>query len=187
MKADTIFAYVVIALLFMQCNCVLAEFYVQSAPKLDSDGFSGGEIIGLNLETITDSEFDFVHENLLKYKVIVIRNQYDLTINGQRSFSKRFGKLHVHLESSSHFSNYPDVNLVSNVRNATGGYIGLHGAHVETFHSDLAWCELPTKVTIVRSSLRPDGCGNTEFLNTNAAYYGLSHDMKQRSKNKTAK
>ena len=174
-------------LILLQSGFILAEIIVQSSTKLDSDGFSGGEIIGLNLEAITDEEFDIVHENLLKYKVLVIRNQSTLSIEGQRSFSKRFGKLHVHLESSSHIPNYPDVNLVSNVKNSTGGYIGLHGAHVETFHSDLAWCELPTKVTIVRSALRPDGCGNTEFLNTHAAYYGLPDEIKERSRNKTAK
>ena len=34
---------------------------------------------------------------------------------------------------------YTDVNVVSNIKNENGSYIGLFGAHVENFHSDLSW------------------------------------------------
>jgi taurine dioxygenase len=100
----------------------------------------GAEILGLDLETIDDKSFDAVHDALLRYKVLVVRNQKDLSVEGQRNFTKRFGHLHVHLESSSHLPGYQDVNVVSNIKNSsTGKYIGLYGAHVENFHSDLSW------------------------------------------------
>jgi alpha-ketoglutarate-dependent taurine dioxygenase len=100
----------------------------------------GAEILGLDVETIDDKSFDAVHDALLRYKVLVVRNQRDLSVEGQRKFTKRFGHLHVHLESSSHLPGYQDVNVVSNIKNSTTGkYIGLYGAHVENFHSDLSW------------------------------------------------
>jgi alpha-ketoglutarate-dependent taurine dioxygenase len=99
----------------------------------------GAHIKNIEVENITDDVFDLVHSVLLKYKVVIIPNQESLTIEGQRRFTQRFGKLHVHLESSSHYPGYSDVNVVSNIKNENGSYIGLFGAHVENFHSDLSW------------------------------------------------
>lgn len=97
------------------------------------------EITGVRVESLTDLEFDVIHDALLRNKVIVIRNQTDLTVEGQRRLTQRLGRLHVHLESSSHLPGYKDVNVVSNIKNENGAYIGLAGAHVENFHSDLSW------------------------------------------------
>ncbi len=99
----------------------------------------GAEITGVSLETLTNKEFDSIHDALLRHKVLVIRNQQDLSVEGQRLFSKRLGRLHEHLESSSHLPGYRDVNVVSNIKNSNGSYIGLYGKHVENFHSDLSW------------------------------------------------
>lgn len=99
----------------------------------------GAHILNVDVENISEDVFDLVHEKLLLHKVIVIRNQQNLTVEGQRRFTQRFGSLHVHLESSSHYPGYSDVNVVSNIKNENGAYIGLFGAHVENFHSDLSW------------------------------------------------
>jgi taurine dioxygenase len=40
--------------------------------------------------------------------------------------------------------------------------------------------QLPTKVTIVRSDIRPEGCGDTEFANTVAAYAALPSELKSK-------
>ena len=97
------------------------------------------EATGVDLMHLTAEEFDELHRALLNCKVLVVRDQAGLTVEGQRAFSQRFGKLHVHLESASHHQGFPDVNLVSNIRNEQGAYIGLYGKHVESFHSDLSW------------------------------------------------
>lgn len=99
------------------------------------------EILDLDLETLNDEDFHFLEEQLLHYKVVVVRNQPKLTVEGQRRFSQRFGSLHVHLESASHHKGYNDVNLVSNIKNEEGKYIGLYGRHVENYHTDLSWYE----------------------------------------------
>lgn len=102
-------------------------------------GNFGAYIHQADVENISNSDFDILHEALLRHKVIIVRNQAGLTVEGQRRFTKRFGPLHVHLESSSHLPGYTDVNVVSNIKNENGSYIGLFGAHVENFHSDLSW------------------------------------------------
>lgn len=107
-------------------------------PVPNSNSF-GAHILNVDVENISEDVFDLVHEKLLLHKVVVIRNQQNLTVEGQRRFTQRFGSLHVHLESSSHYPGYSDVNVVSNIKNENGAYIGLFGAHVENFHSDLSW------------------------------------------------
>ena len=99
----------------------------------------GCEATGVDVMHLSTEDFDTLHHALLSCKVLVIRHQVNLTVEGQRHFSQRFGRLHVHLESASHHEGYADVNLVSNIRNAQGSYIGLYGKHVENFHSDLSW------------------------------------------------
>lgn len=144
------------------------------------DGFTfGAEIIGIDLENINHDLFETIHKNLLESKVLIIRNQTNLSVEGLRQFTKNFGPLHIHLESSSHLPGYTDVNVVSNLKNEFGDYIGLHGPHVENYHSDLSWAPLPTKVTVLLSVIRSDHCGDTIFADTNAAYDSLNTETKQ--------
>ena len=98
-----------------------------------------GEIKGLNLETITDNEFELVEVLLLKHKILIFRNQSQLSTQGQRSFTQRFGELMVHIESTAHYPEYKDVNVISNLKNSSGVPVGLYGEHVENFHTDLSW------------------------------------------------
>lgn len=102
-------------------------------------GSFAGEISGLNIETISDEEWAIVHRLLLKYKVLVFHNQSELTVEGQRAFTSRFGELMVHVTGTAHYPGYADVNIISNMRNASGFPIGLHGRQVEHFHADLSW------------------------------------------------
>ena len=46
---------------------------------------------------------------------------------------------------------------------------------------------MPTKVTILKSVIRPEECGDTEFLDSNAAYDALSSDDKARLEGLTAR
>lgn len=119
--------------------------------------------------------------SLLEHHVVVIRGAASVDAEELRRITRFFGELHVHLESSSHFPGYSDVNVVSNIRNNETGQInGLYGVHVESYHSDLSWAELPTKYTLLKSVIRSDNCGDTHFLNTNNAYDDLSEELKEK-------
>jgi taurine dioxygenase len=161
--------------------------FVKSEVKLNEINKSNfvAEVTGISLENIDNTTFDLIEQLLIRYKILVIRNQTDFTPSGQRSFSRRFGSLHVHLESSSHHPEFDDVNVVSNIV-INGSHIGLFGKHVENYHSDLSWSQVPAKYTILHSVIRPAEGGDTEFVNTHAAYDALPIEMKQRLKGKTA-
>lgn len=128
--------FVVSLLLLSSCSSALAAF---SAKPVREGSIFGCEVTGVNIGSLSAEEFDSLHRTLLQCRVVVVRDQKDLTVEDQRRFSQRFGTLHVHLESASHYDGYADVNLVSNIRNAQGNYIGLYGKHVESYHADLSW------------------------------------------------
>lgn len=131
---NSLFHLALFALTFLQATAQLTQ------PTVNQIGQTfAAEVIGFDLEHITDEGFNWVHENLLKHKVLVFRNQSGLTVLGQRAFSLRYGPLQTHIENTAHLSGYRDVNVVSNMKNGTGAPIGLHGQHVENFHSDLSW------------------------------------------------
>jgi taurine dioxygenase len=106
----------------------------------------GAEVSGLNLAQLTNEEIKLINNYLLQYKILVFKDQQNLTVEEQREFSKRFGVLHSHIEATSHHPDYPDVNIISNISNTrkitTGG-------HNEEYHSDLSWFLLKYLNTIL--------------------------------------
>lgn len=57
----------------------------------------GGEILDLSIERGLDNEtIHKIRDDLLLHKVLVFRNQSDLTVASQRNFSSLFGSLLIH-------------------------------------------------------------------------------------------
>lgn len=54
------------------------------------------------------------------------------------------------------------------------------------YHILLLRCQLPTKLTVLKSVIRPNNCGDTQFIDTNSAYDGLSDELKTTTKNMKA-
>lgn len=134
-----------------------------------------------DLNLLSTSGLQALEASLHQHKVVIIKGAASIDVEELRRITRFFGELHVHLESSSHFPGYSDVNVVSNIRNNETGQInGLYGVHVESYHSDLSWAELPTKYTLLKSVVRSANCGDTHFINTNDAYDDLSTELKER-------
>jgi len=180
-------------LLLLHSQCVEAvdgEFTI--APLNGSNNNQrnklGVEVLNVdNIGKLSAAQFDAIHLSLLEYKVVVIREQASANVEDFRSFMRHFGKLFSHVESSSHLPGYTDVNLVSNIANVESGLpIGLNGTHTDTWHSDLSWAQLPTKFTALLSEIRPEGCGDTLFADSTAAYEALDSDTKKQVEGQTA-
>lgn len=164
---------------FGTCLCLLICIHGFEVRELSSPDFAA-EVIGIQLPAISSEEFDELHQFLLTYKVLIIRNQSSLSVEDQRTFTQKFGPLHAHLESTSHLPGYSDVNVISNIRNISGGATGLYGEHVENFHTDLSWSHLPTKITFLRSEILPSEGGDTHFADSTQAYKTLPSSLKER-------
>ena len=86
----------------------------------------GSEITGLDLNTEPDSAtFDKIVEALHRHAVICIRGQQSLTPEKHIAFSKRFGELEVHVQSSFNLDGYPEIYCITNCVDEKGDALGL--------------------------------------------------------------
>ena len=144
------------------------------------DAALGAEIVvdvsrELDAATFTAIE-DAFHDNI----VVVFRDQH-LSNEQHVAFSRRFGELEVHIVKKYLLDGYPEILLVSNIRNEMGDLIGLADAGF-TWHSDVSYRKNPSRCSLLYAIEVPeqDGrtLGATVFANTVLAYETLPERMK---------
>jgi taurine dioxygenase len=132
----------------------------------------GAEIHGIDLaETLTDQQFQEIHDALMENLVIFFRDQ-SISIDQHKNFGRRFGEPIVHPAASSSISGHPEIRVVKSDENtihATG----------EVWHSDLSCqAEPPMGSILYLTEVPPQGGGDTAFANMYLAYDRLSSRMK---------
>src|SRR5579872_4188253 len=142
-----------------------------------------GAEIGVDLSRpLDDATFreieDAFHDNI----VVFFRGQ-NLTEEQHIAFSRRFGELEIHIVKKYLLPGYPEILLVSNIKNKLGEHIGLADAGF-TWHSDVSYRQFPSRCSLLYAKEVPvrDGAvlGDTVFANCIAAYEALPASMKER-------
>jgi len=137
----------------------------------------GAEIIGLNLSRPLDSEdFRRIHRAHLDHHVLVFRDQR-ITPAQQVEFSRRFGKLQIHVLHQFQLPDHPEVLIVSNIKES-GKPIGLGDAG-HFWHSDLSYKELPSLGSLLHAQELPAEGGDTLFSNMHLAWDTLAPELKR--------
>jgi len=146
-------------------------------------GAALGAEIGADLSRpLDDATFreieDAFHDNI----VVCFRSQ-NLSNEQHIAFSRRFGELEVHIVEKYLLPGYPEILLVSNIKNEVGEHIGLADAGF-TWHSDVSYRQFPSRCSLLYAKEVPvrDGVvlGDTVFANCVAAYEALPAAMKRR-------
>ena len=152
-------------------------------PAVTKSGAACGAEIACDLAqdfdeaTFREIEHAF-HDNI----VVVFRGQ---TLSNERhiEFSRRFGELEIHIVRKYLLPGFPEILLISNIRDDRGEHIGLADAGF-TWHSDTSYRRRPSRCSLLYAKEVPqrDGrpLGDTVFANTIAAYEALSESMKKR-------
>jgi taurine dioxygenase len=118
------------------------------------------------------------HENI----VVVFRGQ---TLSNERhiEFSRRFGELEIHIVKKYLLPGFPEILLISNIRDKRGEHIGLADAGF-TWHSDTSYRRRPSRCSLLYAKEVPmrggQPLGDTVFANAIAAYEALPEGTKQR-------
>jgi taurine dioxygenase len=134
------------------------------------NGFIGAEIRGAHLGRLDDAGFKVLHDALVKYEVIVLRNQ-DIALEDQMAFGARFGELSIH-PFSPNLADRPEVIVLD--------YSEDHPAsRTDIWHADETFRPNPPMATILRGRIIPARGGDTCFSSMTAAYRGLSERMKR--------
>ena len=152
-------------------------------PVVTKSGAACGAEIACDLaQDIHDATFREIeaafHDNI----VVVFRRQ-NLSNERQIEFSRRFGELEVHIVKKYLLPGYPEILLISNIRDERGEHIGLADAGF-TWHSDTSYRRRPSRCSLLYAKEVPQRggqpLGDTVFANAIAAYEALPETMKQR-------
>ena len=141
------------------------------------------EIQEIQLDRITDSEFERLYAAWLQYGVLRIRNQ-DLDDEQLQAFSQRFGPL-----EEAPFGRMPEaekakiknrfVTTLSNIK-VDGKPIGGLGNDEATWHSDMTYSETPPPASLLLGIEIPDQGGDTHFADQRAALAVLPAALRRR-------
>ena len=144
----------------------------------------GVEITGVNLaNSPDDDEFKEIVDALHEHAVVCIRDQ-NFAPSQHIEFSRRFGELEVHIQSSFNLKGYPEIYCISNCLDDEGKPIGLAEAG-RVWHTDLSYMAEPSRCSLlhaleVPSDDRGEPLGDTMFANASMSYAALPEEMKAR-------
>ncbi len=150
---------------------------------LSSDKSLGGEIVGLDIsKKLTHDQVNFINESWNERLVLVFKKQ-NLDDPKLINFSKNFGELDPpgpNPYGITFLPEFPEINVISNVKNEQGAPIGNLGDGEAVWHADMTYLELPPKAGILYALEVPENQGNTHFANMTLAYSDLSDDIKKK-------
>ncbi len=140
------------------------------------------EITGVDLATTLDTA-----------TVEAIKTAWDdhlvLLFRGQRlndpdllTFSRHFGELDPpgpNPYGTTFLPEFPEINVISNVKDAQSRPIGNLGAGEAVWHADMTYIETPPKGAILHALEVPVGQGDTHFANMVRAYEDLPAELKR--------
>ena len=150
---------------------------------LNSSKSLGGEIIGLDIsKKLTQDQINFINESWNERLVLVFKKQ---NLNDPKliNFSKYFGELDPpgpNPYGITFLPEFPEINVISNVKNEQGTPIGNLGDGEAVWHADMTYLDLPPKAGILYALEVPENQGNTHFANMNLAYSELPAALKEK-------
>ena len=147
----------------------------------------GADVAGVQLDTISDADFDSVYQAWLDYGVLRFRDQ-ELDEDGLQHFSSRFGPLEeiplgkLDEETREKLRKIFKNPYVTNLSNITenGMPIGGLGNAEANWHSDMTYNEVPPPASVLLSVEIPEEGGDTWFADQYGAYEALPEPLLKR-------
>ena len=143
----------------------------------------GGEIVDLDISNkLTQDQINFINQSWDERLVLVFKKQ-NLNDHKLINFSKYFGELDPpgpNPYGITFLPEFPEINVISNVKNEQGTPIGNLGDGEAVWHADMTYLQLPPKAGILYALEVPENQGNTHFANMALAYNELPNKLKEK-------
>jgi taurine dioxygenase len=144
----------------------------------------GAEVLGLDLsQPVGADDFARIHRAHLDHHVLVFRDQR-ITPTQQVEFSRRFGRLQIHVLRQFQLPSDPEVLIISNIKE-DGEPIGLGDAG-HYWHSDLSYKAVPSLGSMLHAQELPRDGGDTLFANQHTAWDTLPEYLKRAVEGRSA-
>jgi taurine dioxygenase len=131
-------------------------------------GALGALITGVDLASLSDAEFDAIHDAFLRYAVIFFEDQ-ELDAEAYLAFARRFGAL-AEYPFAKGLEGYPEIVEIIKEPHQTSNFGGM-------WHTDTTYQPNPPKATMLYAIETPAAGGDTLFADTRLAYDRLSPPM----------
>ena len=143
----------------------------------------GGKIVDLDISNkLTQDQINFINQSWDERLVLVFQKQ-NLDDYKLINFSKYFGELDPpgpNPYGITFLPEFPEINVISNVKNEQGTPIGNLGDGEAVWHADMTYLQLPPKAGILYALEVPKNQGNTHFANMELAYSELPSRLKDK-------
>jgi taurine dioxygenase len=136
----------------------------------------GAELSGVDLSNLSDAEMAEIHQALLEYKVIFFRDQ-PISSEQHVAFARRFGDLEIHPFITGP-KERPELVRFEKSAEVAG--------YENSWHHDVTWRAVPSKVAVLHSITIPEVGGDTLFSDMYATYESLSDEIKAKIEGRTA-
>jgi len=131
----------------------------------------GAEVRGVDLARVTPAQIDAIKDAWYRHDVLVFRQQR-LTDDDLLAFSRHFGTLDPPPNQGAGRKSppgYPEVYVVSNVRDRQGEPIGALGDGEAAWHTDMSYAAEPPDASVLYALEIPPAGGDTCFCSMKAA------------------
>lgn len=145
-------------------------------------GTVGAEIIGVDLAQLSVPLIAEIQRAWYQHDVLIFRNQR-ITDDDLLAFSRHFGKLDSPPNQGAGKKSppgYPEVYVVSNVKDESGEPIGALGDGEAAWHTDMSYAAEPPDASMLYSLEIPDIGGDTCFCSMKAALKSLPPALRAR-------
>ena len=149
----------------------------------------GARIEGVDLaKPLSDADFRTVLRALGQHGVLCFPGQ-TLDVPAFAAFGRRFGELEINVANMFHEEGFPEVMVLSNMKDDAGKPVGLNDAG-QGWHTDMSYARDIALANILHCRHVPrrrgKPLGETQFRNMHAAYEDLPDGMKRELEGRTA-
>ena len=148
-------------------------------------GSVGAEVRGVDLAAVKEAEVAAIKTAWYRHDVLVFRNQ-KMTDDDLLVFSRHFGTLDPPPNQGAGRKSppgYPDVYVVSNVRDEQGEPIGALGDGEAVWHTDMSYAPEPPDASMLYSLEIPPMGGDTWFSSMKGALARMPRQLIARVQN----
>src|SRR5262249_57926928 len=123
-------------------------------PSVIKSGDACGAEIRFDLSSELDARTFAEIEQAFHDNIVVYFRGQQLSNERHIAFSRRFGELEIHVLKKYLLPDYPEILLISNIKDENGENIGLADAGV-TLHTDLSYSKRPKRCSLVYANAPP--------------------------------
>ena len=145
-------------------------------------GTLGAQINGVDLARVAVAEVEAIKSAWYRHDVVVFRNQR-LSDDHLLAFSRHFGTLDPPPNQGAGRKSppgYPDIYVVSNVRDERGEPIGALGDGEALWHTDMSYASHPPDASMLYALEIPAQGGDTSFCSMKAALARMPKPLVER-------